>query len=85
MGTFSYPITIIGPAGEATIEPMVDTGATYTVLPRGLVSQLGIKAIRKLPFELGDGRIVSTKWGRWKPCWLSTRLPSASSQQGVRS
>jgi clan AA aspartic protease len=63
LGTFQYPLTLIGPAGEATIEAMVDTGATYSVIPRELLAQLGVRPIRKLPFELGDGRVVEYEVG----------------------
>ena len=63
MGTFQYPLTLVGPAGEATVDAMVDTGATYTVLPRDVVTQLGLQPIDKAQFELGDGRIVEYEVG----------------------
>ena len=34
----------------------MDTGASYTVLPTGMLEQLGVVPTRKLTFELADGR-----------------------------
>ena len=63
MGTFSYPITLVGPSGDTTVDALVDTGATYTVLPAEIVARLGIKSLDKAPFELGDGRVVEYEVG----------------------
>ena len=65
MGTFSWPIQIGslegGPARE--IEAMVDTGATFTVLPASVLQELGVLVTRQARFELGDGRIVEMDIG----------------------
>lgn len=58
MGVFDWPLRVAGLDGEHSldIEATVDTGATYTVLPAGMLKQLGISPTRKLTFELADGR-----------------------------
>ena len=51
--------------GEALeIEATVDTGATYTMLPSGMLRRLGVESIGKAEFELADGRIVELEMGR---------------------
>lgn len=58
MGVFDWPLRVSSLNGEPSLdtEATVDTGATYTVLPTGMLEQLGIVATRKLTFELADGR-----------------------------
>ncbi len=44
MGTFFYPITLIGPSGrrKGTVEALVDTGATFTSVPADILEELGV-------------------------------------------
>lgn len=58
MGVFAWPLRVSSPDGDRTldIEAMVDTGASYTVLPSRMLDQLGIEPTRKLTFELADGQ-----------------------------
>ena len=60
MGTFSWPVQIQSLGGGPTlqIEAMVDTGASYTVLPSDVLRELGITATRQGVFELADNRMV---------------------------
>ena len=60
MGTFRVRIEVGGPDLERfePVEALVDTGATYTVLPRPLLQELGIAAHTRAPFVLADGREV---------------------------
>ena len=60
MGTFSVSIQVGDLAGQrfVDVEALVDTGATYTVLPKELLDQLGIAQEGQRRFELGDDRIV---------------------------
>ena len=58
MGSFNYSITLIGPEGEMTLEALVDTGATYTQIPRPILERLGVKPSGKERFALADGRVV---------------------------
>jgi clan AA aspartic protease len=60
LGTFTVPIQVGDLNGQQFIEleALVDTGATYTVLPKELLTQLGIEQAGQRTFELGDDRIV---------------------------
>ena len=60
MGTFSWPVEIQGLDGGPMlrIEAMVDTGATFTVIPGYRLSEIGISPSRRAKFEYGDGRPV---------------------------
>jgi clan AA aspartic protease len=40
------------------IEALVDTGATYTVVPRDVLERLGIMPQFRRRFRLADGRVV---------------------------
>ena len=55
---FTYPLTLIGPEGEATVEATVDTAATYSVVPASVLERIGVLRRWQSRFELGDGRIV---------------------------
>ena len=65
MGTCSVTLEIgKTTAGEYTqVEALVDTGATYTVLPAEALVRLGIQAIETVSFELADDRIVEYQVG----------------------
>ncbi|HWQ17883.1 MAG TPA: aspartyl protease family protein [Sulfolobales archaeon] len=50
-----------GMARDVTL--LADTGAIYTVLPRSLLEDLGVKPIGKRRFRLADGRVVEREIG----------------------
>lgn len=57
MGVFRCPVTVspvTGPGSRMT-EAIVDTGASYTVIPGPLLHQLGIQPKRTDTFMLADG------------------------------
>ena len=58
MGVFRVPIEIGDPSAQTfvQVDPMVDTGATNTMLPRQLLEKLVVRPYKKSTFELGDGR-----------------------------
>ncbi len=59
MASFRVPIEI-GPMDQSRferIEALVDTGATYTVVPRDVLERLGI-APQLRRFRIADGRLV---------------------------
>ena len=60
MGTFTVSIQVGDLAGQhfVDMEALVDTGSTYTVLPKEVLDQLGIEQEGHRSFELGDDRIV---------------------------
>ena len=60
MGTFSYKVEI-GSTDLSrfdTLEFLVDTGSTYTWIPKDLVSKLGFKVTGQRRVRLADGREV---------------------------
>ncbi len=65
MGTFRVPVEIGDPAGQRweAVEALVDTGASYTVVPSALLSRLGVRPARRWPFELADGREIERDIG----------------------
>ena len=64
MGTFSVEVTIEGPQGDsAIVDALVDTGATYMVLPRAILARLGAVPTDRMSFRLADERIVEYDLG----------------------
>ena len=65
MGVFRVPIEIGDPAGNRfeEIEAMVDTGASYSVLPASLLHRLGIVPYGAIPMTLADGSIREYELG----------------------
>lgn len=45
------------------VDALVDTGATFTILPANLLRRLGITAIRQGAFRLADDRVVQRDIG----------------------
>ena len=65
MGTFLHPITLIGPNDERrTVEALVDTGTTFTSMPRELLQELGVEPRRDVRLRLADGRTHLQQLGR---------------------
>ena len=60
MGTFTVPIQIGDLTGQnfADFDALVDTGSTYTVLPKESLDQLGVEPEGQRRFELADDRLV---------------------------
>lgn len=60
MGHFSVPLEVFSSDGtrSVTIDAMVDTGASYTCLPKALLQDLGIVPSRKVESKLADGTLV---------------------------
>jgi clan AA aspartic protease len=60
VATFRVSIEI-GPMDQSRferIEALVDTGATYTVVPRDVLERLGIAPQFRRRFRIADGRVV---------------------------
>jgi predicted aspartyl protease len=65
VGTFFYPITLIGPSGERqTLEGLVDSGSTFTSIPRGVLETLGVEPRREVRLRLADGSSHTQQLGR---------------------
>ena len=65
MGTFAQTITLIAASGDRieTAEAVVDTGATFTVIPAPLLERLGVIPERVIRIRLADGTIVERSLG----------------------
>ena len=60
MTTFRYQIEI-GDSGQETFETLeawVDTGASYTLIPKAVMERLGHVPTHQRPFRLADGSVV---------------------------
>ena len=57
MGLFRARVEVANPAGGPfrTIEPVVDTGAVYSMLPASLLESLGLSPDEPQTFILADG------------------------------
>ena len=66
MGTFSHLIQVGDPSGEhfEEVGALVDTGASYTVMPGSLLRELGVSSHTTEDFELADGRITQMDIGQ---------------------
>jgi clan AA aspartic protease len=60
MGTFKVKLDIGDPEGRRweTVDALVDTGASFSMLPRPLLQRLGVTAQEKVAFQLADGRSI---------------------------
>lgn len=60
MGTFRVTLEISDPLGQRyeTIEALVDTGATYTWVPRSVLERLQVAPKFRRPFLTADGRQI---------------------------
>ena len=65
MGTFTVPLQVRSPAGQASVEveALVDTGATHTLLPRNMLIELGVEPVESVAFQLADERTVEYEVG----------------------
>ncbi len=57
MGIFNVPIEVGDPEGGRfeRVEALVDTGATFTIVPAPILDALGVQPQRSGAFELADG------------------------------
>jgi clan AA aspartic protease len=65
MGTFTVQIEVGDTAARrfVQVEALVDTGATHTVLSRGVLLALGVEPVEKVVFQLADERVVEYQVG----------------------
>lgn len=65
MSTFGILFEVGDPAGSrfVPLEGLVDTGATFTVVPRPVLEGLGIRPSRQAAFSLGNGQVVNYEVG----------------------
>jgi clan AA aspartic protease len=65
MGTFRVRVDVGDVTGERweSIDALVDTGATYAMIPAPLLRRLGLKPYTRDVFSLADGRHVERDIG----------------------
>ena len=61
MGITYIEGTVRGPEGEERVRFLVDSGATYTLLPEPVWRKIGLSPKREHVFVLADGRTVTRK------------------------
>jgi len=71
MGHFRVPVQVGSRTGEhlESLEALVDTGATFTLIPREVLERVGVVPEEEWPFELADGREV-----RYPVAWVQIRI-----------
>lgn len=71
MGHFRVAVQVGDTAGDrfASIDALVDTGATYTWIPRDVLDGLGVVPTEDRPFVLADGREV-----RYPVAWTQIKI-----------
>ncbi len=55
MGIVYITGKVNGPLGSEEVEFLVDSGATYSLLPESVWKQIGLKPKREMTFSLADG------------------------------
>jgi predicted aspartyl protease len=66
MGTFKVKTSIWrvdNPSRRVGVELIVDTGATYTMIPQSLLEELGVKKIRVIRLRLANNTVVERPLG----------------------
>jgi predicted aspartyl protease len=66
MGTFKVKASIWrvdNPSRRVGVELIVDTGATYTMIPQSLLEELGVKKIRVIRLRLANNTVVERPLG----------------------
>ena len=65
MGIFYVPIWVGNPDGEQfeEVEALVDTGATFTIVPEAVLRRLGVEPEKRGELELADGSIRAYNLG----------------------
>src|SRR5256885_3198139 len=71
MDWFRVTLHLAGATGERfqLMEALVDTGASYTWIPRDVLEGLGVRPDEERVFVLADGRAV-----RYRIAWVRVRL-----------
>ena len=66
MGTLKVTIAVGDPQGRLfeDLEVTVDTGSTFTAVPRELLQRLGVPVLRSAQSELADGKSAPVDIGR---------------------
>ena len=65
ISTFRYTLEVGDPGGHPfeRVEVLVDTGATFTVVPAAVLQRLGVAPRERVSFRLADGRVMDRQIG----------------------
>ena len=65
MSIFRYPLEVGDPKGDQfeEMEALVDTGATFTVIPASILERPGVLRERRVRFRLADNRVTESDVG----------------------
>ena len=80
VGDFRVSIAIARAKGEwfEQLRALVDTGSTFTWIPRDVLEHLGVVPETELPFELADGREQ-----RYAVAWVQIQLETRRDQPTI--
>ncbi len=78
MGTFSVGLEIGDSQGQVweTIQALVDTGSSYTWIPRRLLERLNVRPQFQREFETADGRVVERDLAVTMVRWDGETMPT---------
>jgi hypothetical protein len=80
MGLLRVPAHLTGPTGQSeTVDVLVDTGATFLVVPRALADRLEFSPTRTCPIQTAGGREAS-----WPLAEVRLRLDGDEPASGRR-
>ena len=78
MGTFLVTIDVGDPQGQTweSIDALVDTGSTYTWIPRRLLERLDVGPQFLREFETADGRVIQRDMAITMVRWDGEMMPT---------
>ena len=78
MGTFRVALDIGDSRGEVweTVDALVDTGSSYTWVPRQLLERLDVRPQFRREFETPDGRVVERDMAITMVRWNGKTMPT---------
>ena len=78
MGTFRVTVDVGDPQGQSweSVDTLVDTGSTYTWIPRQLLERLGVGPQFLREFETADGRIIQRDMAITMVRWDGETMPT---------
>lgn len=56
-------VRLIGPTGQVKFDALVDTGASFTLVPRSFLLRIGVRPDQTERFSYADGRLVEYELG----------------------
>ena len=74
MGIFRVPLHVGNPGNghSETVQALVDTGATFSMMPASLLQRLGIEAVRSATFRIASGETVDYPTGVAPSPWKAS-------------